>query len=64
MLLEDTLKLLGEGYGRLVTLYCGENVSRESIEELTKKMREIFSGNEFEIQDGGQPVYDLIISLE
>ena len=47
-----------------VTLYCGENVSRESIEELTKKMREIFSGNEFEIQDGGQPVYDLIISLE
>lgn len=64
VLLEETLRLLGEGYGRLVTLYCGENVSRESIEELTKKMREIFSGNEFEIQDGGQPVYDLIISLE
>lgn len=64
VLLEDTLKLLGESDGRLVTLYCGESMPKENVEELAKKMRENFSGSEFEIQEGGQPVYDLIISLE
>lgn len=62
--LEDTLKLMIADGGRLVTLYGGENMPRNSLEELAERMRGDFSGNEFEIQEGGQPVYDLIISVE
>lgn len=62
--LEDTLKEMIEGDGSLVTLYYGVNLARENLESLTWKLREEFSGNEFEIQEGGQPVYDLIISVE
>ncbi len=67
VLLADTLRLLcGEegNEGRLITLYCGENIAREGAETLMKKIQEDFSEHEFEIQEGGQPVYDLIISLE
>lgn len=62
--LEDTLKEMIEGDGSLVTLYYGVNLARENLESLTGKLREEFSGNEFEIQEGGQPVYDLIVSVE
>lgn len=62
--LEDTLKEMIEGDSSLVTLYYGANLDRESLENLTGKLQEEFSGNEFEIQEGGQPVYDLIISVE
>ncbi len=67
VLLADTLRLLcGEesNEGRLITLYCGENITKESAETLMEEIQEDFSEHEFEIQEGGQPVYDLIISLE
>lgn len=68
---EDMAKVLGdileeivEGYGRLITLYYGENVDINKLEELVEGLREKFNGNDFELQKGGQPVYDLIISVE
>lgn len=62
--LEDTLKMMIESDGSLVTLYYGENLDGKRLEDLLEKMQGKFSGNEFEIQEGGQPVYDLIISVE
>lgn len=62
--LEDTLKIMIGGEGSLVTLYCGESLDRENLEVLLEDLQGEFSGNEFEIQSGGQPVYDLIISVE
>lgn len=62
--LEDTLKDMIESDGSLVTFYHGENLDRASLESTTAKLKEKFNGNEFEIQEGGQPVYDLIISVE
>lgn len=62
--LVDALRVMIEGGGSLVTLYYGENMDRYSVETYAEKLREEFGGNEFEIQEGGQPVYDLIISVE
>ncbi|MFX4260837.1 DAK2 domain-containing protein [Pelotomaculum propionicicum] len=62
--LEDTLRVMIEGDGSLVTLYYGENMDRDSMEAYAEKLQEKYRGNEFEIQEGGQPVYDLIISVE
>lgn len=62
--LTDALRVMIEGGGSLVTLYYGENMDKDSVETYAEKLREEFGGNEFEIQEGGQPVYDLIISVE
>ncbi|TEB09762.1 DAK2 domain-containing protein [Pelotomaculum propionicicum] len=62
--LNDILGKLVEGSGKLVTLYYGENVNAGEIETLLDAAREKYEGNEFELQQGGQPVYDLIISVE
>jgi len=60
----DLLAEIVEGSGQLVTLYYGENVSINEIEVLLETARVKYSGNDFELQKGGQPVYDLIISVE
>ncbi|MFA4886058.1 MAG: DAK2 domain-containing protein [Desulfotomaculaceae bacterium] len=60
----DILKKIVEGSGNLVTVYYGENVNINEIEVLLETARVKYSGNDFELQKGGQPVYDLIISVE
>lgn len=62
--MENLLAGMLNGEGQLVTLYFGEGVSFEQAESLADKMLQRFSGHEFELQNGGQPVYDFIISVE
>ncbi|OPZ70394.1 MAG: hypothetical protein BWY80_01512 [Firmicutes bacterium ADurb.Bin456] len=62
--LEDLLTVLIEGEGRLITMFYGQAMERNEVLELAGKMGEIFQGQEFDVQDGGQPVYHLIISVE
>lgn len=62
--MEDLLTAMLHGDGRLVTLYYGEGVSLEQAEMLEAKMKQKFTGHEFELQNGGQPVYDFILSVE
>jgi DAK2 domain fusion protein YloV len=62
--LEDALQVMNESDGSLVTLYRGENLDENILAELAEGLQNKFSGHEFEIQEGGQPVYDLIISVE
>lgn len=62
--LGDLLEAMLEDEGRLITLYYGETMGIDQAEKLAEKMRKKFSGQDFEVQQGGQPVYDLIISVE
>jgi hypothetical protein len=64
VVLEDALKIMNTGNDGLVTLYRGENLDEALLAMLVEEMQENFSGLEFEIHEGGQPVYDLIISVE
>ncbi len=62
--LYDILAEMVEGCGQLVTLYYGENANINEIEVLLETVRVKYSDSDFELQKGGQPVYDLIISVE
>ncbi|MDD4169113.1 MAG: DAK2 domain-containing protein [Desulfotomaculaceae bacterium] len=62
--LEELLETMLEGEGRLVTLYFGEAVTNNQAEAMSKKMCSKYKVHNFDVQRGGQPVYDLIISVE
>ena len=61
---EALLEEMIDGDGRLITLYCGESTGINEAEKLVEMTGGKFGNQEFEIQTGGQPVYDLIISVE
>ena len=48
----------------LVTLYFGEGVTADEAEDLRAKLAEAYPDAEFEVFDGGQPIYYYIISVE
>jgi len=48
----------------LVTLIYGEDVSRGEADRIVDKVREIYPSLEMEVQDGGQPNYQFIVSIE
>lgn len=48
----------------LITLYYGHNVTLAEAEALVEVLAEEFSGQEFEIVNGGQPLYPYIIGVE
>ena len=48
----------------LVTVYYGSDVTAEDAEALTAKLQENFPNVEIELQEGGQPIYYYLISVE
>jgi DAK2 domain fusion protein YloV len=66
--LEDAcLGLLGKANAakrELITLFYGANISRTEVDHIVEVIREAYPTQEIEIQDGGQPHYQFIISVE
>ncbi len=48
----------------LITLFHGENVTKNEANRIADEIRAIYPEHEIEIQDGGQPHYQFIFSLE
>jgi dihydroxyacetone kinase-like predicted kinase len=48
----------------LITLFYGEDLSSTEANRIADKVRESYPGQEVEVQDGGQPHYQFIISVE
>ncbi len=48
----------------IITVYYGESVTADEAEELAARIQEVFSEQEIEIVDGGQPHYHYILSAE
>lgn len=48
----------------LVTVYFGKDVKKKELKKIEDRLRESFPEIEFEIEEGGQPVYYFIISVE
>ena len=64
---ESVLNLLQKAKAEeheLVTLIYGEEVSRGEADRIVDKVREAYPALEIEVQDGGQPNYQYIISIE
>jgi len=48
----------------LITLFHGENISKEDAEEMAEFIQEKYPDQEIELQYGGQPHYQFIFSIE
>ncbi|MGB7876588.1 MAG: DAK2 domain-containing protein [Anaerolineales bacterium] len=48
----------------LITLFFGEDLSLTEANRISDRVRETYPGQEIEVQDGGQPHYQFIISVE
>jgi uncharacterized protein len=64
---EVCLKLLDHAQAdnhELITLFYGENISKQEVEKIEEKIKESYPNLEVEVQEGGQPHYFFIISIE
>jgi fatty acid kinase len=64
---DATLGLLKKGHTdhfELITLFYGSNVSRMEVDTIADSIRKKFPHQEIEVQEGGQPHYQFIISIE
>jgi hypothetical protein len=52
------------GEHELITLFYGEDLNVTEANRIADKVREAYPGLEIEVQDGGQPHYQFIISVE
>jgi dihydroxyacetone kinase-like predicted kinase len=48
----------------LISVYYGSDVTKEDAEEVTAAIAEKFENCDVELQDGGQPIYYFIVSVE
>lgn len=62
--IDDLLGRLALNSREIVTVYYGQTVPRPDAEALAERIGARFSGVEVEVQAGGQPLYDYIISAE
>ncbi|MGB9898238.1 DAK2 domain-containing protein [Thermanaerothrix sp.] len=47
-----------------ITIFYGQNISKAEVNKIADKIREIYPRHEIEIHEGGQPHYQLILSIE
>ena len=60
----ETLKRMVDDESELISVYYGEDVTEEKAEALVKKAQESFPNCEVELNDGGQPIYYYLLSVE
>ncbi len=60
----DSLKVMADEESELVTIYYGSDVKEEDAQALLDKAKEAFPDLEIELQNGGQPIYYYMISVE
>jgi DAK2 domain fusion protein YloV len=47
-----------------ITMFYGENYSRQEVNKLSDEIRKVYPRHEIELHEGGQPHYQLILSIE
>lgn len=62
--LRDLIKQMDVEDAGLITLYYGGGIGGREAEALAEKVRRLFSHLEVELHYGGQPLYQLIVSVE
>jgi len=60
----DMLEKAGAKDLELITMFYGEDLTATEANSISDKVREAYPGQEIEVQDGGQPHYQFIISVE
>ena len=60
----DSVKEMVSDDSELISIYYGEDITAEDAQPLADKLSELFPECEVELNEGGQPVYYYIISVE
>lgn len=60
----DTLKAMTDEDSELVTIYYGSDVKQEEADRVLEMAKAACPNVEIELQDGGQPIYYYLISVE
>ena len=60
----ETLKRMVDDESELISVYSGEDVTEEDAEALVEKVQAAFPNCEVELNDGGQPIYYYLLSVE
>ena len=60
----DLLQKAGAAKAERVTVYYGSDTTHRQAKAMVESLLETFSGPEFEIVEGGQPLYPYILSVE
>lgn len=60
----DSVRTLASDDSELVSIYYGKDTSEEDAEKLTERLQKEFPDLEVELNEGGQPIYYYIISVE
>jgi dihydroxyacetone kinase-like predicted kinase len=60
----ETLETADANSGELITLYYGADLSAMDANQLGDRIRETYPEQELEVHEGGQPHYQLILSIE
>ena len=60
----EALKHMVDSSNELITIYRGCDAEKEKAEKLADLIQEEFPQVEVDLQQGGQPVYDYLISVE
>jgi len=47
-----------------ITIFYGQNIAKVEVNKIADKIRELYPHHEIEIHEGGQPHYQLILSIE
>jgi len=63
-LVHDLLDKMGIRDRELVTLYYGENITKEQADDLGETLRQAYPDQEFDVIWGGQPHYQYLVSAE
>ena len=64
---DTTIALLEEMIdedSELISVYYGQDITEEDAEELVERLEEQFPDCDVELQDGGQPIYYYVLSVE
>lgn len=60
----EMLDRMNAADSEIITLYYGEAITANEAESLADQMRKLYSAQEVEVVNGGQPHYHFIISIE
>lgn len=60
----DLLRAIITDDSSLVSIYYGKDVKKKDLTRLTDSLKKEFPDMEFEIREGGQPVYHYVLSVE
>ena len=60
----DSVRAMVDDQSELISIYYGQDISEEEAQALSDQLGELFPDLDIELNEGGQPIYYYIISVE